>query len=180
MMLHKMLQRILVLVACLALCGARSVPVSAARPIESGDVVAASNLPCSLPFELRAPFVERWIEVSVRDQMVRLCEGERVMGEYLAATGRGDRPETTTFKGLFTVREKSQGPLYLSEYGVYIRDWVGFDKEHDNGFHSQPMDASGRVLDGRLGQPVSLGCVRTAQSAEVFKFAEFGMKVWVH
>jgi hypothetical protein len=172
--------RILVWVACLALCGTISVPAWAARPIEPGDVVAASNLPCFLPLEWRAPFVERWIEVSGRDQMVRLCEGERVVGQYLAATGRGDRPETTTFKGLFTVREKSQGPLYLSEYGVYIRDWVGFDKERDNGFHSQPMDEFGRVLDSRLGQPVSRGCVRTAQSAEVFKFAEFGMKVWVH
>ena len=78
MTLHNMLQRILVWVMCLALCGAVSVPASAARSIEPGDVVADSNLPCFLPFELRAPFVERWIEVSVRDQMVHLCEGERV------------------------------------------------------------------------------------------------------
>ena len=137
-------------------------------------------LPCFMPLDLRAPFVEHWIEVSVRDPVVRLCEGEYVVGEYLAATGRGDRLETMTFKGLFTVREKNQGPLYLREYGAYVRDWVGFDKEHDNGFHSRPMDEFGRVLDSRLGQSVSLGCVRTAQSAEVFRFAEFGIKVWVH
>jgi hypothetical protein len=179
MMSNNGLRRSLMLIAVLVLFGTMSGPALAARPVES-DEVTTNGLPCFLPLDLRAPYVERWIELSLRDQVVRLCECERVMGEYLAATGRGDRPETTTFKGLFTVYEKNQGPLYLREYGVFIRDWVGFDQDHDNGFHSQPMDANGLVLDSRLGQSVSQGCVRTAQSAEVFRFAKFGMQVWVH
>ena len=146
-------------------------------PFPMPDVESAS-LRCALP-PGSLP-TERWIEVSLREQVVRLCEGEQVAGEYLAATGAGDRQETTTFPGLFAVREKNKGPIYLSEFQVYVSDWVGFDKEHDNGFHSLPMDKSGQVLDDRLGQPVSHGCVRTAQPADVYQFAEFGMKVWVH
>lgn len=122
----------------------------------------------------------RWIEVSLSEPLVRLHDGEQVMGEYLAATGMGDSPDTTTYPGLFAVYQKNEGPIYLSAYGVYVSHWVGFDEEHDNGFHSLPLDASGRVLDSRLGQRVSHGCVRTARSAEVFRFATFGMKVWVH
>jgi len=144
------------------------------------DVQQDEGLPCTLPQDVRNSFTERWIEVSLSDQLVRLCEGSQMAGEHLAATGAGDRPETTTFPGLFTVHNKNKGPVYLSQFDVYVTDWVGFDQERANGFHSLPKDKIGRVLDDRLGQPVSHGCVRTAQSAAVYDFAAIGMRVWVH
>jgi len=149
-------------------------PAPTATPEQS----QGESLSCALPSGMSP--TERWIEVSLREQVVRLCEGDGVRGEYLAATGAGDEPETRTFSGLFEVYEKSDGPLYLWQYDVYISDWVGFDLEHENGFHSLPMDESGRVLDSRLGLPVSHGCVRTAQSVAVFEWATIGMTVWVH
>jgi hypothetical protein len=138
----------------------------------------ARETPCDAPAHLQ--LTRHWIEVSLSRHVVRLCEGRRAWREYLAATGLGDSPETTTFPGLFTVYEMGAGPLYLSEYDVFISDWVGFDPEHHNGFHSLPMDAAGRVLDDRIGQAVSHGCVRTPLSDQIFQFAENGMSVWVH
>jgi len=161
-------------------CAPRMQSQELSLPFPMSDVEQGDGLPCTLPQDVRGSSAEHWLEVSLSDQLVRLCEGSQMVGEYPAATGAGDRPETTTFPGLFTVRDKNRGPVYLSQFDVYINNWVGFDQEHANGFHSLPKDKNGRVLDSRLGQPVSHGCVRTAQSAAVYDFAAIGMKVWVH
>lgn len=122
---------------------------------------------------------ERWIEVDLAAQVVRLHDGEQVVAEYPAATGVNTTPETTTYTGLFEVRIMMRGPIE-NVPGVFLSDIVEFDIEHHNGFHSLPMDATGQVLDTTLGQPATAGCVRLAESAAVFDFAWVGMKVWVH
>jgi len=122
---------------------------------------------------------ERWIEVSLPEQVVRLHDGDLVVAEYLAAAGVGDRPDHTTYSGVFQVRRKYAGPVETAP-GVYVTDILEFDLEHGNGIHSLPVDESGHVLDDRLGQPVTAGCVRVAESGAVFDFATPGMKVWVH
>ena len=170
----------LALVGLMGGCAPRVQPQELSLPFPMSDAGQSDGLPCTWPQDMRGPSTERWIEVSLSDQLVRLCEGSQITGEYLAATGAPDRPETTTFPGLFTVHNKNKGPVYLSQFDVYVTDWVGFDQEHANGFHSLPKDKIGRILDDRLGQPVSHGCVRTAQSAAVYDFAAIGMKVWVH
>ena len=169
----------LALVGLMGGCAPRVQPQELSLPFPMSDV-EQDGLPCILPQDVRDLSAERWIEVSLSDQLVRLCEGSQITGEYLAATGAADRLETTTFPGLFMVHNKNKGPVYLSQFDVYVTDWVGFDQEHANGFHSLPKDKIGRILDDRLGQPVSHGCVRTAQSAAVYDFAAIGMKVWVH
>ena len=123
--------------------------------------------------------VEQWIEVDLEQQVARLYEGERVVGEYAVATGRGDSPDTQTHTGTFTVHNKIKEPTYLSEFDVYVSDWVGFDKEHAIGFHSLTQDKYGRVIDSRLGRPVSHGCVRVGNAAAVYNFAQIGMRVMV-
>lgn len=131
------------------------------------------------PLAPRRPAAERWIEVDLTQQVVRLYEGANLLGEYPVATGRGDRPATLTYTGTFTVYAKHQPLTYLPDFDVYISDWVGFDREHAIGFHSLPKDKYGRILDGRLGQPVSHGCVRVGNSAAVYNFAQIGMRVVV-
>jgi len=148
----------------------------APRIPEEGPDIQTVVTPPTPPSKL----VGRWIEVSLSEQVVRLHDGQRVVGEFLATTGVGDTPDTTTFPGLFSVYQKHEGPMYLREYGVYVTHWVGFDPEHDNGFHSLPMDAEGRVVDSRLGQPVSHGCIRLIFPEIVYRFATFGMQVWIH
>ncbi len=122
---------------------------------------------------------ERWIEVSLREQAVRLHDGERVVAEYSASTGVGTRPEYTTYPGLYDVRRQYKGPVETAP-GVYVTDVLEFDIEHGNAIHSLPIDEAGTVLDNRLGQPLTAGCVRVAESATVFDFATPGMTVWVH
>jgi hypothetical protein len=39
------------------------------------------------------------------------------------------------------------------------------------------MDADGKVLDPTIGKPASAGCIRVAESAMLYEFAEIGMKV---
>ncbi len=138
---------------------------------------SATPAPPDTPTGIAA--TERWIEVDLRAQKVRLHDGAHVAAEYLAASGVGTSPETSTYPGVFEVRIMTRGPVE-SAPGVYVTDVVEFDLEHHNAFHSQPMDQKGRVLDSRLGQPLTAGCVRLAESAAVFAFARPGMKVWVH
>jgi len=181
-MLRRLVLQMMIFLALAALiggCARRTQPQELSLPFPMSDVEQDDGLPCTLPQDVRGSSTERWIEVSLSDQLVRLCEGSQIVGEYLAATGAGEHSETTTFPGLFTVHNKNKGPVYLSQFDVYVTDWVGFDPEHANGFHSLPKDKVGRILDDRLGQPVSHGCVRTAQSAAVYDFATIGMKVWV-
>jgi lipoprotein-anchoring transpeptidase ErfK/SrfK len=122
---------------------------------------------------------ERWIEVSLQEPVVRLHENNSVVAEYLAATGVNDRPEYTTYTGVFEVSRKYRGPVETAP-GVFVTDVLEFDIEHGNGIHSLPQDKNGHVLDNRLGQAVTAGCVRVAESAAIFDFAVLGMKVWVH
>ena len=170
----------LALAGLICSCAPRLQSQELSLPYPMPDVAQDDGLLCTLPQDVRGSPTEHWITVSLSDQLVRLCEGSQMVGEYPAATGAGDRPETTTWPGLFTVRDKNKGPVYLSQFDVYVSDWVGFDQEHAIGFHSLPKDRSGRVLDDRLGQPVSHGCIRMARSAKVYDFAAVGMKVWVH
>lgn len=122
---------------------------------------------------------EQWIEVDVPNQIVRLHTGNQVVGEYLASTGVNTSPETTTYTGLFEVQQMLRGPVE-SVPGVFVTDVVIFDMTHGNGFHSRPMDRDKNILDETLGKPVTAGCVRVGESADVFNFARLGMKVWVH
>jgi hypothetical protein len=120
---------------------------------------------------------ERWIEVSLQEQMVRLHVSDplwRISCRY----GCKHSAETT-LSGLIRVRHKYKGPIETAP-DTYVRDVLEFDLEHGNGFHSLPMDARGHVLDDRVGTPVTAGCVRVAESTAVYDFATLGMKVWIH
>jgi hypothetical protein len=78
--------------------------------------------------------------------------------------------------GTFWVYAKWE-PLAWTDWGqAYIKYWIAFDPDRDNGFHSYSMDANGNILpngDGKTG-----GCVATAPwaAAEIFEFAQIGMR----
>lgn len=102
-----------------------------------------------------------------------------MLNEYLAGTGVNQNPQTTTYPGIFEITSKYKGPIETAP-GVYVTDVLEFDPEHGNGIHSMPLDAEGNILDERLGQPVSAGCVRVGEAAIIYDFAHLGMTVWVH
>lgn len=121
----------------------------------------------------------RWIEVSLDEQKVLLHDGDEILGEYLVSTGVGTSPETKTYPGEYRVQTMWRGPEETAP-GIYVRDIVVFDWGHGNGFHSLPLDKDGSILDPTLGKPASAGCIRLANSDELYQFAETGMKVVIH
>ena len=122
---------------------------------------------------------EQWIEVVLDRQTVILHDGDSIVGEFTAAAGVGTSPETTTYTGEFKVQTLMPGPVE-SAPGVYVTDVVIFDWQHGNGFHSRPMDKDGNILDATLGKPATAGCIRLAESDELYHFARLGMRVVIH
>jgi hypothetical protein len=85
----------------------------------------------------------------------------------------------STQTGLFHVYDKVADLVYDAPYSTYISNWVGFDPDKANGFHSFLKDKTGNVVDASTGR-VSNGCIRTGAEEAIFAFAEVGMPVWVH
>ena len=125
---------------------------------------------------------ERWIDVDRSSGMVTLYEGDNALASYWGAMGYDttDYGYYATAIGTYYVYEFYRD-LAWTEYGqAYITDWVAYDPERNNGFHSYSRDEYGNVLpsgDGPTG-----GCVALEPwaAAEVYNFAEIGMRVEVH
>lgn len=142
-------------------------PAAASQPAATGELTKRQRL------------AVRWIEVSLAAQKVFLHDGEEIAGEYLVSTGVVTGPNRTTYPGTYWVRTMWPGPEETSP-GVFVYDIIVFDWAHGNGFHSLPVDRDGIVLDPTLGKPASAGCIRSANSSEIYRFAETGMKVVIH
>ena len=128
------------------------------------------------------PAEGRWIEVDVTNFVVRLMDGTSVVREIspVAVGAQVDTGEyASTQTGLFHVYNKAEALAYDAPYDTYISDWVGFDPDKANGFHSFLKDKDGKVVDASTGR-VSNGCIRTGAEAEIYAFATIGMPVWVH
>jgi hypothetical protein len=129
-----------------------------------------------------APTEGRWIDVDVTKFVVRLMDGDSVTRE-ISPVAVGEQVDTgeyaSTQTGLFQVYNKVEDLAYDPPYDTYINDWVGFDPDKANGFHSFLKDESGKVVDARTGR-ISNGCIRTGAPDAIYAFAEVGMPVYVH
>lgn len=129
-----------------------------------------------------APTTGSWIDVDVVRFRVRLMDGTRVV-ETIEPVAVGEQVDTGVYEstqtGLFHVYVKTQALTYDAPYNTYISDWVGFDPDRANGFHSFLKDASGKVVNPGTGR-ISNGCIRTSASDRIFAFAQIGMPVFVH
>jgi hypothetical protein len=109
-------------------------------------------------------------------------DGDSVV-QTIAPVAVGAQVDTGAYEstqtGLFHVYNKAPGLAYDAPYKTYISDWVGFDPDKANGFHSFLKDKDGNVVDDSTGR-VSNGCNRTADPAAITAFATVGMPVWVH
>ncbi len=125
---------------------------------------------------------ERWIDVDRSSERVNLMEGDTLVASYWAAMGwdQTDDGYYATANGSYYVFEKN-ADLTWTDYGkAYIADWVGFDPDRANGFHSYSLDENGYLLPG--GDGPTGGCVALdpAYADAVYNFAEIGMRVEVH
>ncbi|MDQ3540133.1 MAG: SH3 domain-containing protein [Chloroflexota bacterium] len=129
-----------------------------------------------------APEVEHWIDVNRTTGLVTLFKGDTAVAQYWGSMGydRSDSGFYSTAVGSFRVYRVHQ-PLHYTDYAdAYITDWVGFDPERFNGFHSWTRDANGNVLPNGAG--LTAGCVGLEPSAAraVYDFSYVGMRVEVH
>lgn len=134
------------------------------------------------PAAATAPRAERWIDVNRSSGLVTLFEGDQSIAQYWGSLGfdRSNSGFNSTAVGSFRVYRMHQ-PLHYTEYAdAYITDWVGFDPDRFNGFHSWTRDGRGNVLPNGAG--LTAGCVGLEPSAAraVYDFATIGMRVEVH
>ncbi|HVL24059.1 MAG TPA: SH3 domain-containing protein [Thermomicrobiales bacterium] len=130
-----------------------------------------------------APTGEKWIEVDRSTAIVTLHHGDTIIATYQGKIGRDPSPDGyySTAIGTFHVymknKELTETPFVE---GVFLTDFVGFDPERSNGFHSPVRDARGNVVNTQ--GTVTMGCVRLEADAaeELYAFAEIGMRVEIH
>jgi hypothetical protein len=142
-----------------------------------GTEAIATDTGVPLPTEVVD--AEEWIEVDLATQEVILHRRGAVVARLAAATGVTISPEYETPAGVFDIHVKQKGPIE-NVPGVFVSDILIFDYGKGVGIHSRPMDAEGNLLDDRLGLPLTGGCVRVGDSAQVYDFAKLGMWVWIH
>lgn len=129
------------------------------------------------------PTGEHWIDVNRSTATVTLYIGTTVVAQYSARIGRDPSADGfySTAVGTFHVysmqKDLSSTPFVDD---VYLSDWVGFDPDRKNGFHSPVRNADGSVREPQ--NLTTMGCVRLGETdaQAVFAFAEIGMRVEIH
>ena len=125
---------------------------------------------------------ERWADVSRSTQTVTLYEGDQVVASYWGAMGvdGSDAGFFATANGSYRVYEK-YADLSWTVYGnAWVRNWVAFDPERLNGFHSYSMDWSGQIIPGGAGPTGGCVALDPGASDHLFAFLELGSRVEVH
>lgn len=125
---------------------------------------------------------EYWIDVNRSSGLVRLMIGEDVAGAFWASLGfdTSDYGFYATALGTYYVYGFAQGLNYTAWADAWITDWVAFDPERYNGFHSYSKDQYGNILPNGAGK--TGGCVALAPGDidQLFDFAQMNMRVEIH
>lgn len=157
--------------------------IETSTPQRTPDATATPT-PKATPAPVKAtrPSLGKWIDVDVTNLAVKLMDGENVV-KAIAPVAVGREIDTGAYEstqtGLFHVYNKIADRTFDAPYNTYIEDWVGFDIDKANGFHSFLEDKDGKVVEPGTGR-ISNGCIRTGDHAAIFAYAEMGMPVWVH
>lgn len=125
---------------------------------------------------------EHWVDVNRSNGLVTLYIGDQVYAQYWGSLSydSSDGGFYTTASGTYYVYSMYQPLSYTPFADNYITDWVGFDPDRRNGFHSWTRDASGAVIPNGSGP--TAGCVALEPSAAqaLYTFSYIGMMVVVH
>lgn len=151
----------------------------------TGPVTGSDNTRSSAPdvAEPDIPTGEHWIDVDRGTATITLYIGDQPQAAFQGKIGwdPADDGFYSTAVGTFHVYTMNPG-LSSTPYveNVYMTEFVGFDPERHNGFHSPIRDANGVILPSQ--NATTLGCVRLseADAKHVYAFAFLGMRVEVH
>lgn len=154
--------------------------------IKEGDLYAISILGTNFSFTYTPPAPvapppaisgEKYIDVTLSTQRLRLYQGGIAVAEYLISSGRAGMGTPT---GTFSVLSKELNH-WSTQYSLYMPYAMKFY----NGYyiHELPYWPGGyREGESHLGIPVSHGCVRLGigAAAAVYNFADIGTKIIIH
>jgi hypothetical protein len=125
---------------------------------------------------------EHWIDVNRSTGAVSLMVGNTVQATYWASMGYDPSADGfySTAVGTYYIYAYDASLHYTPFADNYITNWVAFDSNRFNGFHSYTKDAAGNILPN--GGGLTGGCVALAPGDidALFAFAEMGMRVEVH
>ena len=125
---------------------------------------------------------EEWIDVDRTRRLVTLYRGTTVVKTYAAevSADASSHGFLATAVGTYYVFSMTEGLSYTPYGNSYIRYWVGFDPNRENGFHSWEMDSRGNIL--AEASRATQGCVSTPPTIAraIFDYADYGMRVVVH
>ena len=125
---------------------------------------------------------EHWIDVNRTSGLVRLMIGDGVAGAFWGSLGfdSSDYGFYATALGTYYIYGFKHWLHYTAWADAWITDWVAFDPERYNGFHSYSKDEYGNILPnggGRTGGCVALG---PGDIDQLYDFAQMDMRVEVH
>ncbi len=120
------------------------------------------------------------IEVNLFNQKLRMCENGKAIKEMPVSSGKSDSPTPT---GNFRIINKSL-MIYSKVANCWLPFWLGFSQDGQYGFHEVPICEEDRGRTGleKIGQPISLGCVRLdiGNAETLYKWAEIETKVVIY
>lgn len=100
-----------------------------------------------------------YIRVDLKNQKVNIfmkSDGKWVLNKsFLCSSGKASTP---TVKGNFTIKDK--GPMFRAGSNTICNYYTRFYGNYL--FHTVLLDNKGNIQDGRLGTPLSHGCIRLA------------------
>jgi len=125
---------------------------------------------------------EHWIDVNRSQGSVTLFIGNEPQATYWASMGFEETSYGfyATAIGTYYVNWMNADLQYTPYADNYITQWIGFDAERANGFHSYTKDANGDIVPNGGGK--TAGCIALAPGDidAVFAFAYPGMRVEIH
>lgn len=120
-----------------------------------------------------------YINVDLPKQRVNIftkSEGVWILDRSLiCSTGKASTP---TVKGDFTIKDK--GPMFRAGSNTICNYYTRFYGNYL--FHTVLLDNKGNIQDGRLGTPLSHGCIRLAidDAKYIYTTIPYGTKVSIH
>jgi lipoprotein-anchoring transpeptidase ErfK/SrfK len=118
------------------------------------------------------------IVVSISEQRVYAYEGDELVFNFVASTGRNN----LTLPGNFRILDKIPN-AYSNPWGFWMPYWMGIywvGSNLENGFHSLPVLYNNQEIWGdEIGTPITYGCVvlSPGEMKQLFSWADIGTPV---
>jgi len=120
---------------------------------------SASELEASINSSKATSKTNYYISVDLRNQRVNIFKKSNekwiLDKSFICSSGKASTP---TVKGNFTIKDK--GPMFRAGSNTICNYYTRFHGGYL--FHTVLLDNNGNIQDGRLGTPLSHGCIRLA------------------